>query len=182
MTNRYSPQTANEAAERMAEHAGALVGKSYAQGLDEWIMTLPDRLVAALAGGEQTANEAWGGCFNCEQPLGQLHTLRCELSGDVVPGNGSEFAAKVVLTRDMLKHPANRAAVDAAFAASGVPPEALDAELSKPCTEGGEYCFCVEAPTVVGPVANFCCWCNEQKSLRQPVPGHGKFRTELVRE
>lgn len=58
---------------------------------------------------------------------------------------------------------------------------------SKPCTEGGEHCFCVEPYTYVhGMDINeaFCCWCKEPKRITkssQPVPGHGPYRTELVR-
>lgn len=44
---------------------------------------------------------------------------------------------------------------------------------SKPCTEGGDHCFCVPP--------NHCCWCDMPRGT-QRVPGHGPYRTELVRE
>ena len=57
---------------------------------------------------------------------------------------------------------------------------------SKPCTEGGEHCFCVEIEDMLNQVAVslvICCWCEKPKACkRQRVPGHGPHRTELVRE
>ena len=61
-------------------------------------------------------------------------------------------------------------------------------ELAAPpnCTEAGEHCFCVAEWSAVMEVwqeCSRCCWCNVYASYsKQPVPGHGKFRTELVRE
>ena len=60
----------------------------------------------------------------------------------------------------------------------------------KPCPEGGDHCFCVFAYTSPlhfegDSIGNQCCWCEEREVLRyvkQRVPGHGKYRTELVRE
>ncbi len=69
----------------------------------------------------------------------------------------------------------------AAFDHACIPP-------SKPCTEGGDHCFCTITTkgrgTVMAPgVYKVCCWCAEmQLDERQRVPGHGKYRTELVRE
>ena len=60
----------------------------------------------------------------------------------------------------------------------------------KPCPEGGDHCFCVFAYTSPlhfegDSIGNQCCWCEEREILRyvkQRVPGHGKYRTDLVRE
>ena len=59
---------------------------------------------------------------------------------------------------------------------------------SRNCQTDGEHCFCVEPYTYVhGMDINkaFCCWCEQPKCITkswQRVPGHGKYRTELVRE
>lgn len=61
---------------------------------------------------------------------------------------------------------------------------------SKPCTEGGDHCFCVlriTRPMIDrGGAWHQCCWCGAGKTEpriptgRQSVPGHGKYRTEPV--
>ena len=59
---------------------------------------------------------------------------------------------------------------------------------SKPCTEGGEHCFCIgSAIQAIVPYHRdvVCCWCG--KGAREPykkqrIPGHGPYRKELVRE
>ena len=55
---------------------------------------------------------------------------------------------------------------------------------SKPCTEDGEHCFCVDFGA---KKAKSCCWCDGidgvvQRNSHQRVPGHGPYRTELIRE
>lgn len=54
---------------------------------------------------------------------------------------------------------------------------------SKPCTEGandsGEHCFCVLDEE---RMVRRCCWCPAHKKAWKPVPGHGPYRTQLVRE
>ena len=45
------------------------------------------------------------------------------------------------------------------------------------CTE---HCFCVEDNTHM--LVPRCCWCADPKPQTQRVPGHGPFRSELVRE
>ena len=51
---------------------------------------------------------------------------------------------------------------------------------SKPCTKGGDHCFCVEDNTHM--LVPRCCWCADPKPQTQRVPGHGPYRTELVRD
>ncbi len=63
----------------------------------------------------------------------------------------------------------------------------------KPCTEGGDHCFCARVDTANSFYGDYrenvgrekCCWCPEHRTynlVRQRVPGHGPYRTELVRE
>lgn len=59
---------------------------------------------------------------------------------------------------------------------------------SKPCTENGDHCFCARDEiqhAMINHEDRVCCWCNEPKCVQfavQRVPGHGPYRTELVRE
>lgn len=58
---------------------------------------------------------------------------------------------------------------------------------SKPCTEGGDHCFCVpamEQHLVLNHQDMLCCWCEKFSCVSfssQRVPGHGPYRTRLVR-
>ena len=50
------------------------------------------------------------------------------------------------------------------------------------CTEGGDHCFCTTEGAVFVD-AYRCCYCPVEKvAKRQRVPGHGPYRTELVRD
>ncbi len=57
------------------------------------------------------------------------------------------------------------------------------------CTEGGDHCFCDQSAGGVfqgaklGERPFMCCWCGVEKiGIMQRVPGHGPYRTELVRD
>jgi len=57
---------------------------------------------------------------------------------------------------------------------------------SKPCTEGGAHCFCVADWSATMQVWNECarcCWCNVYVPYSErPVPGHGPYKTVIVRD
>ncbi len=60
-------------------------------------------------------------------------------------------------------------------------PSPIGPSPSKNCLEGGEHCPCVD---IEEPQHIHCCWCNfsERFGAYKPVPGHGPYRTELVRD